>query len=166
VTEAWTGARATALRKALRLTIDQFANRLGMSPRGVAHWRANPDVVPRVAQWDRLDDLLDNASPAARKRFEELTSATTASNPTPVSVATSPEDVLGLFEAIDDVYAEVADREHEEEEWTLPPGAKPVDCVAFGAMDNAVKELLSRVDLLERRVAFLTNKLLDREANR
>ena len=68
----WTGREATALRKALRLTTDRFASRLGVAPRTVANWAATPEMVPRVAVQDALDDLLGRAAPATRSRFEEL----------------------------------------------------------------------------------------------
>lgn len=169
MTDGWTGAKATALRKALRLTVDGFARKLDMSPRGVAHWRANPEVVPRIAQWDRLDELLREADPAAKKRFEELTGHTARESATH-SIgrdATSPTDVLDLFDEIDNIYAKAAwTREEPEEEWTLPPGAKPIDCVAFGEMDRVIRDLVSRVVVLERRLSFVADKLLDTEAGR
>lgn len=160
MTDGWTGARATALRKALRLTVDGLARKLEMSPRSVANWAANPEMIPRVSQWDGLDELLRNAGPDAQKRFEEL-----AGHSTPTRAASSPNDVLNLFEAIDDIYAQAKESE-EKEEWTLPPGAKPVDCVAFGEMDRVIRNLVSRLEVVERRMLFLADKLLDAEAGR
>lgn len=161
MTGGWTGARATALRKALHLTVEGFAKRLDMSPRSVANWQAKPEMVPRLSQWDRLDDLLREARPEAKERFKEFTSQGDA---TPV--VTSPNDVLDLFDEIDNIYAQAAEADEPKEEWTLPPGAKPVDCVAFGAMDDAVKDLISRVAVLERRLASLANQRPDRGAGR
>lgn len=159
IDRGWTGAEATALRKALRLTVDGFARKLEASPRTVANWAANPAMVPRVAQWDRLDELLRNARPDAQKRFEELAGHETNVRDTNIRAATSPNDVLDLFEEIDNIYAQAAKADEEpKEEWTLPSGAKPVDCVAFGAMDAAVKDLIARVETLERRMSSLINK--------
>lgn len=68
----WTGRRATALRKALRMTVNRFAARLGIAPRTVANWASNPETVPRLTLQDALDDLLGSATPATRARFDEL----------------------------------------------------------------------------------------------
>lgn len=59
---------------------------------------------------------------------------------------------------------EPAGEEHEE--FSLPPGAKTMDAFAFGQMDRTVKALVSRVEVLERRLSFLADKLLDTEAGR
>lgn len=71
--QEWTGHTATALRKALRMTVDRFAATLSVAPRTVANWAANPDTVPRVAVQDALDDMLGRATPPVRDRFKELT---------------------------------------------------------------------------------------------
>lgn len=70
--QEWTGRTATALRKALRMTVDRFAGRLGVAPRTVANWAAQPEMVPRVSVQDALDDLLGQATPTVRERFAEL----------------------------------------------------------------------------------------------
>lgn len=69
MTHQWTGQEATALRKHLRLTVDRFADRLGVAPRTVANWAARPDMVPRYAVWDMLDDLVRQSGPEVRARF-------------------------------------------------------------------------------------------------
>lgn len=68
----WTGRDATALRKALRLTTDGFASRLGVAPRTVANWASNPGMVPRVGIQDVLDELLDQLPSGVRSRFAEV----------------------------------------------------------------------------------------------
>ncbi|WP_329518621.1 NUDIX domain-containing protein [Spirillospora sp. NBC_01491] len=68
----WTGRTATALRKALRLTNERFAARLGVAPRTVVNWAAHPDTVPRAAIQEALDELHTRAAPSARHRFEQL----------------------------------------------------------------------------------------------
>lgn len=69
----WTGREATALRKALRMTTDRFAGRLGVAPRTVANWAAHPEMVPRVGIQDALDEALGRAPSSVRLRFDELT---------------------------------------------------------------------------------------------
>lgn len=68
----WTGREATALRKALRITTERFASKLNVAPRTVANWAATPEMVPRTAVQDALDDLLGRSTPAVRARFDEL----------------------------------------------------------------------------------------------
>jgi 8-oxo-dGTP diphosphatase len=70
--QEWTGRDATALRKALRMTVDRFARHLDVSPRTVANWASNPEMVPRAAIQEVLDDMLSRATPAVRERFAEL----------------------------------------------------------------------------------------------
>ena len=69
----WTGRDATALRKAFRLTEGRFAAAIDVSPRTVANWVTSPATVPRAAVQDKLDSLLQSASPAIKVRFGELT---------------------------------------------------------------------------------------------
>lgn len=71
----WTGREATALRKALRMTVDRFAEELAVSPRAVANWAQHPDMVPRIAVQDALDDLLQHAPARVRAQFEGASEA-------------------------------------------------------------------------------------------
>lgn len=71
----WTGRDATALRRALRLTVDGFARQTGVAPRTIANWASRPDMVPRAGVQDVLDGLLERAPEATRGRFAELTGA-------------------------------------------------------------------------------------------
>lgn len=70
--QEWTGRTATALRKALRMTVEGFAARLQVAPRTVANWSANPDMVPRGSVQAALDDALHRAPANVRARFEDL----------------------------------------------------------------------------------------------
>ncbi|TCC33858.1 XRE family transcriptional regulator [Kribbella capetownensis] len=72
VVTTWTGAKARALRTALRLTIDEMAERLGSSPRGIAKWDSQPDLHPGVASQRDLDVLLGAATEAEQARFALL----------------------------------------------------------------------------------------------
>jgi hypothetical protein len=72
VIDTWTGRHASALRIALRLTNERFADMLGASVRSVANWNAEPDLVP-VSEWQRaLDTVLAQASAEERDRFMHL----------------------------------------------------------------------------------------------
>jgi DNA-binding transcriptional regulator YiaG len=44
VVTTWKGETGAALRLALRMTRDEFAEHLGVSVRGVAKWEAHADV--------------------------------------------------------------------------------------------------------------------------
>lgn len=68
----WTGRDATALRNALRLTTEAYAEALQVSPRTVAGWAEHPSTRPRAAIQRQLDALYASATEAARARFGEL----------------------------------------------------------------------------------------------
>ncbi|MGZ3147955.1 NUDIX hydrolase [Lentzea chajnantorensis] len=65
----WTGRTATALQRALRESNETFAATLGLSPRAVAKWHAEPDSRPRHETQQLLDHVLERASTSVRARF-------------------------------------------------------------------------------------------------
>jgi hypothetical protein len=69
VIEEWTGRHAHALRTALRLTNEAFAEQLGISPRTLTKWREKPELVPGPYLQSALDTYLSQASPEAKVRF-------------------------------------------------------------------------------------------------
>jgi len=69
VVDEWTGRHADALRTALRLTNEAFAEQLGISPRTITKWRTRPDMVPSPYLQDLLDTYLSQAPPDAQIRF-------------------------------------------------------------------------------------------------
>lgn len=69
VVDSWTGARAAALRAALRLTNEALADRLGTSVRAVSNWNTDPALVPRPEIQRALDTLLMTATEEERARF-------------------------------------------------------------------------------------------------
>lgn len=73
----WSAGEATALRQAIRLTIERFAAALGVAPRTVANWAQRPDMTPRLDVQEALDELLRRCSPQVKERFEELTGRVT-----------------------------------------------------------------------------------------
>jgi transcriptional regulator with XRE-family HTH domain len=77
----WTGQEASALRQALRLTIRDFAEHLGVAERTVAKWEAGGSaMVPVPVMQAALDTVLTRASDEAKGRFGTLLAATR--NPT------------------------------------------------------------------------------------
>lgn len=69
VIDEWTGRHAHALRTALRLTNEAFAEQLGISPRTLTKWRDRPELVPSPFLQEALDTYLKQAAPDARERF-------------------------------------------------------------------------------------------------
>ena len=73
----WTGQEASALRHALRLTIRDFAEHLGVAERTVAKWEAGgPAIVPAPIMQAALDTMLARTSDDAKARFGMLLAAT------------------------------------------------------------------------------------------
>lgn len=74
VVDVWTGRHASALRKALRLTNEAFAQELGTATRTVAKWNALPKLVPVSEMQRALDTMLQRTSDEVRSRFAALLS--------------------------------------------------------------------------------------------
>jgi DNA-binding transcriptional regulator YiaG len=72
----WNGRLATALRESLRMTMEEFAERLNMSHRAVAYWSARPDTILSKATQRFLDTLLEHSPAAAQSRFAKLAGLT------------------------------------------------------------------------------------------
>jgi DNA-binding transcriptional regulator YiaG len=73
----WTGQEASALRQALRLTIRDFADHLGVAERTVAKWEAGGSaMVPVPVMQAALDTVLARAPDEAKGRFGMLLAAT------------------------------------------------------------------------------------------
>jgi hypothetical protein len=68
----WTGLQANALLKALRLTNEGLADRLGIAVRTVAKWNANPTLEPTPEMQQALDTLLARAPGDAKVRFAQI----------------------------------------------------------------------------------------------
>ncbi|MFF0526138.1 hypothetical protein ACFYTC_46225 [Actinomadura nitritigenes] len=70
VVESWTGKHAQALLRAMRLTNESFAGRLGVAVRTVAKWNANPDLTMTPEMQQILDTFLLREVPEdAKARF-------------------------------------------------------------------------------------------------
>jgi hypothetical protein len=77
----WTGRTACALQEAMNLSQAAFAKRFGIATRTVAGWHDKPTARPQSATQEILDTALEQASPAVRERFAELTSEPEPSQP-------------------------------------------------------------------------------------
>jgi hypothetical protein len=74
VVDLWTGRHASALRAALRMTNETFAETLGTAVRTVAKWNAQPDLVPVPEMQRALDTELSRAPEDVQARFALLIS--------------------------------------------------------------------------------------------
>src|ERR1700733_3882772 len=71
--QKWTGREARLLREAMRMSVRDFAGRLGVSARAVSKWEAGGErMVPRPDSQSILDTVLENSPSNARIRFEQL----------------------------------------------------------------------------------------------
>jgi len=75
--QRWTGWHANALRSALRMSQEQFADKLGVSRRTVTNWTVKPTMVPRTGIQQLLDIAWSWADDAALNRYQHLVEATT-----------------------------------------------------------------------------------------
>jgi transcriptional regulator with XRE-family HTH domain len=72
VVATWTGSSADALRQALRMTNESYAEHLGVAVRTVANWRKKSETVPQTAIQEILDAALDRAPDRAKAQFAVL----------------------------------------------------------------------------------------------
>ena len=74
--DRWTGREAKLLREALRLSVRDFAARLGIGVRTVNKWEARQtDITPLPHMQEVLDTALARASDGAKTRFAAATRA-------------------------------------------------------------------------------------------
>lgn len=89
--DQWTGLHAAALRRALRLSIREFATFLGIHERTISKWEARgTEVVLRPINQAELDTVLDRADDQVQRRFAVIASADGAALSTQVD-ADDPE---------------------------------------------------------------------------
>jgi hypothetical protein len=79
VIASWTGGQADALRQALRMTNESFADHLGVAVRTVAYWRNRPGMIPQQKLQEVLDAALEQADDRAKAQFSLLVGETTDS---------------------------------------------------------------------------------------
>jgi tetratricopeptide (TPR) repeat protein len=97
VIEQWTGREADALRRALRMTADEFAVRVKSHPRTVNYWRERPSSTPQAATQRALDSLLDGASDRAKAQFAQFVGEDSSMND--ATMAERPEPLAATLDA-------------------------------------------------------------------
>jgi hypothetical protein len=94
----WTGWHANALRQALRMTNEEFAEHLNVGARTVAYWRTRPEMVPRQGMQQILDAALLQAPELARAQFRRLLAEYDSVEPYGAAIALTAGDPAGLTE--------------------------------------------------------------------
>jgi hypothetical protein len=94
----WTGWHANALRQALRMTNEEFAEHLNVGFRTVAYWRGRPQMVPRQSMQQILDAALQQAPELARAQFRRLLAEHDTVEPRIAPIAPASGDPASLTE--------------------------------------------------------------------
>ncbi|WP_040794093.1 helix-turn-helix domain-containing protein [Nocardia higoensis] len=68
----WTGAVVNAVRKAMRLSQSQFAERVRVDQRTISSWECGKNRPISAAGSRALDELLDELTEGERRRFEQM----------------------------------------------------------------------------------------------
>ncbi|GAB3925845.1 hypothetical protein GCM10029976_019680 [Kribbella albertanoniae] len=91
--QVWSGREVRALRESQRLSIREFAARIGVSERMVSRWEAGGERIrPRPINQEGLDSLLAGASDDVRTRFASRLEI--AREPVPAAVKHRPATAL------------------------------------------------------------------------
>jgi DNA-binding transcriptional regulator YiaG/tetratricopeptide (TPR) repeat protein len=98
IVDSWTGATADALRRAFRMTWEDFAGKLGVSVRTVGYWRTRPDMVPRPLGQRILDTAFDGAPDEVKARFAALVNQRSSSAIVTTDLRSIGDDVAALVE--------------------------------------------------------------------
>ncbi|PWK82241.1 ADP-ribose pyrophosphatase YjhB (NUDIX family) [Lentzea atacamensis] len=154
----WTARKACALQHALRETNDSFAARLGIPSRTVVSWHQKPDLVPRKAQQQLLDVLLERATASERARFAaELAEDTSAAGFDDSSASGHVLRVAIAVVANDHNVLMVQRREDNgSTSWQFPAGMiKP----GASAATTAIRETLSETGVHCRVTRHLGSRL-------
>ena len=91
--QAWSGREVRALRESQRLSIREFAHRIGVSERMVSRWEAGgTNIRPRPINQEGLDTLLAAATEDEKSRFTARLEAHSTPRPTfePEAIRTEP----------------------------------------------------------------------------
>jgi formylglycine-generating enzyme required for sulfatase activity len=87
----WSGREVRALRQARRMSVRDFAQHLGVTPRMVSKWEAGGDEIqPRPVNQEALDTSLTRSSPEAQALFGSFLADTPITDATRSS-ATDPQ---------------------------------------------------------------------------
>jgi hypothetical protein len=94
----WTGWHANALRQALRMTNEEFAEHLDVSVRAVVYLRTRPEMVPRQGMQQILDVALQRAPELALAQFRRMLAERDSIGPRSAAIVTASDDPASLTE--------------------------------------------------------------------
>ena len=165
----WTGREAKQLRRALRLTVNGFAEVLGVHPRTINKWESRlSGITPTPEMQAVLDTALCRADTGAHERFEELRRSSATCDPKggPVEPAVVVDSVAhahaGLGDIAEFIGSDMATR-REFLEMSLLTGvgqvvpvrqwsvSAPLGPLAPPGLGQVEKEALGRADEVCRR---------------
>jgi 8-oxo-dGTP diphosphatase len=149
VVSRWSARRAVALQLAMRVTNEQFARKLGVSPRTVAAWHADPEVTPREEFQQILDTAFEKAPEQVRARYEQL-----AAGPRPGQDAQALRVAIAVIVDGGQVLL-VCRRGDDPSPWQFPagivkPGAHPEAAVVREALAETGLHVAVQQQLGER----------------
>jgi 8-oxo-dGTP diphosphatase len=72
VVGTWTGTTACLLQQAMRMTNEEFAERLGLSDRTITRWHSSPEMSHRPEVQQILDTAYEQAGEKVQRRFALL----------------------------------------------------------------------------------------------
>ena len=121
VVAIWTGGLASTLRIAWRLTIEEFADKLGVNPRTVSKWEADHAFTPPLAMQQILDAALDQVPVDVRARFHLLRDASTVSSSQITQSVYNRESLSG-----GDIESAAYEAEAEQISLLAEPGAQSI----------------------------------------
>lgn len=136
IVSEWTGLRANALRHALRMSNEAFAEHLGVASRTVANWSMRSEMRPGTESCAILDTALAQAPKDIRSRFASLVESREASlaDHAPGETGTGAQPLLVVIAVVcrDGDVLMVRRRGEGQLDWQFPagivkPGQDPVD---------------------------------------
>lgn len=154
----WTGRTATALQRALRESNETFAATLGISPRTVAKWHAEPNSQPRHETQQLLDRVLERASAAVRARFAVELAPEEPRDQQPATSDSGHALRVAIAVVVNDGNVLMVQRREDNgsSSWQFPAGMiKP----RASAETTAIRETLSETGVHCRVTRHLGNRL-------
>jgi hypothetical protein len=142
----WTGWHADALRQALRMTNEEFAEHLNVALRTVVYWRTRPEMVPRQGMQQILDAALERAPDLALAQFRRLLAERDSSNPRPVAMAAASDDPASLTEWL--TATSTSDEEVERIDGAAAALAEAHPLTSAGALLAGARQLQAKVQRL------------------
>ncbi|OQQ13005.1 NUDIX hydrolase [Streptomyces sp. M41(2017)] len=125
----WTGRTACLLQQAMRMTNEEFAERLGLSDRTISRWHSSPAMTHRPEVQQILDLAYERAGEAVHRRFALLMRPAEPAVAQPAVAAQALRVAIAVVLRGDEVLL-VCRRGDGELRWQFPagmvkPGAAP-----------------------------------------